>query len=496
MNKNRPIFVVIALLVLLSVFPLALRRDSNQGKTGQERRLVIITPHSESIRREFAEGFARNWKLKHGEDVYVDWRSPGGTSEIRLLIDASFKAAESEHRQGIGIDLMFGGGEPDFASQARKGRFIRLTVLDRHPEWFGENGAIPLTFTGERLVAADGTWISACLSEFGICHNPTRWRTLGLPEPRTWQDLTQPALRGQLALADPTKSGSVARAFELIIQSEMQRSLADPTRERFTEPQRRAQGWTEGLQLIQRLSANARYFTDSGAKVPLDVAAGDAMAGMCIDYFGRTYAKEKNRHEPRLAWAAPATGSTVSGDPIAVFRGSLQPELAQDFVEYVLSPEGQRLWQAPAKSPGGPLWHELHRPPVRRDAYTTEPLGDAAAQSPYERTDHLTYRPELTSATFGTLRKVVKAMCIDCHEELVSAWAAIIEAGMPADALAVMSDMSSIPYPEGGKGDPGLDSQNPIMSARRGSELSATFRANYLRAEQLARAHLKNRVKQ
>jgi ABC-type Fe3+ transport system substrate-binding protein len=490
MSNHRPILIVITLLVLLCVLPIAFRRDSNQGKASQARRLVIITPHSESIRREFAEGFARKWKIKHGEDVYVDWRSPGGTSEIRLLIDASFKAAESEHRQGIGIDLMFGGGEPDFASQARKGRFIRLSVLDRHPEWFGENGAIPATFTGERLVAVDGSWISACLSEFGICYNPTRWRTLNLPEPRTWQDLTQPALRGQLALADPTKSGSVARAFELIIQSQMQRSLADPTRAGLTEAERLAKGWTEGLQIIQRLAANARYFTDSGAKVPLDVAAGDAMAGMCIDYFGRTYAKEKNRREPRLAWSAPATGSTVSGDPIAIFRGSVQPELAQAFVEFVLSPEGQQLWQAPAGSPGGPLWHELHRPPVRRDAYATEHRGDAAAQSPYVRTDHLTYRPELTSATFGTLRKVVKAMCIDCHDELTSAWATIIEAGMPADALAALCDISSMPYPGVGKGDPGLDNQNPITSARRSSELSATFRANYLRAEQLARAHL------
>ena len=114
MSNHRPILIVITLLVLLCVLPIAFRRDSNQGKASQARRLVIITPHSESIRREFAEGFARKWKIKHGEDVYVDWRSPGGTSEIRLLIDASFKAAESEHRQGIGIDLMFGGGEPDF----------------------------------------------------------------------------------------------------------------------------------------------------------------------------------------------------------------------------------------------------------------------------------------------------------------------------------------------------------------------------------------------
>lgn len=490
MKDRAAIVTVIALLALLVAAPLLLREDSSQGATTTSRRIVIITPHSESIRREFAEGFARRWKADHGEDIYVDWRSPGGTSEIRLVVDASFKAADAEHRLGIGIDIMFGGGEPDFASQGRKGRFVRLNVIDRHPEWFAADGAIPAVFTGERLVAADGTWVSACLSEFGICHNPARWRALGLSPPRTWQDLTQPALRGQLALADPTKSGSVARAFELIVQSEMQRSLADSTLSGMNESQRRAVGWSNGLRLIQRLAANARYFTDSGAKVPLDVAAGDAAAGMCIDYFGRTYAFEKNRRETRLVWSAPESGSTVSGDPIAIFRGSQQPELAQAFVEFVLSPEGQRLWQAPAGSLGGPRWHELHRPPVRRDAYSSGSLGDAARVSPYVRTDHLVYRPELTAGAFGTLRKAIKAMCIDCHEELTATWAVIVEAGMPPDAIAALGDVSALPYREGGKGDPELDNPDPVLSARRASELTATFRENYRRARQIAEAHL------
>lgn len=493
MKDRRAMLLVFSLLGLLIALPIALRENTGEGLGSQARRLVVITPHGESIRREFARAFGERWKREHGEDVYVDWRSPGGTSEIRMLVDASFKVADSERRPGVGIDVMFGGGEPDFASQARKGRFIRLSVLDRHPDWFGENGAIPTTFTGERLVAADGTWVSVCLSEFGICHNPERWRTLGLKAPETWQDLAQPALRGQLALADPTKSGSVARAFELIVQSEMQRSLADPALANLTESQRRAQGWQDGLRLLQRLAANARYFTDSGAKVPLDVAAGDAAAGMCIDYFGRAYAQEKNRHGLRLVWSAPTSGSTVSGDPVAIFRGSSQAELAQAFVEFVLSPDGQRLWHAPAGSPGGPRWHELHRPPVRRDAYDSGPRGDAAAVSPYDRHDHLVYRPELTSGAFGTLRKVVKAMCIDSHEELTEAWAAIIAAGMPEDALAAMSDLSALPYRDGGKGDPGLDDPDPTVSARRASQLTAYFRANYQRAGQLARDHMSGR---
>ena len=48
-------------------------------------------------------------------------------------------------------------------------------------------------------------------------------------------------------------------------------------------------GWTRGLQLIQRISANSRYFTDSATKIPLEVAQGDAACGMCIDFYGLSF---------------------------------------------------------------------------------------------------------------------------------------------------------------------------------------------------------------
>ena len=64
----------------------------------------------------------------------------------------------------------------------------------------------------------------------------------------------------------------------------------------------------------------------------------------------------------------------------------------------------------------------------------------------------------------------------------------IIKAGMPADALAVMGDVSALPYRAGGEGDPGLESRDALVSARRMTELGAIFRENYRRAAELALA--------
>ena len=46
--------------------------------------MVIITPHTEQIRSELGRGFEAWHKRVYGETVRVDWRSPGGTSEIYI----------------------------------------------------------------------------------------------------------------------------------------------------------------------------------------------------------------------------------------------------------------------------------------------------------------------------------------------------------------------------------------------------------------------------
>ena len=477
------IFIVVGLLGLIIALPLLLKRDTaTASPESADDRLVILSPHNESIRQEFGEAFAAWWKKEKGRTIYVDWRTPGGTSEIRMVIDSGFKAAEETGREGMGVDLFFGGGEPDFAGQARQGRFVKLDVFEDLPELFGAGGVVPETFTGERYFAEDKVWVGTCMSQFGICYNPDFLKRVGLGAPSEWQDLGDPAYRGSLALADPTKSGSVARTFELLVQGEMQNSLKNGgTAE---------EGWDEGIRLIQRMGANARYFTDSASKVPLDVGQGNAAAGMCIDFYGRSYANDlttKDGHA-RLVWIAPKGGTTMSADPVAVLKGAPHEEIAQEFVKFCLMRDAQRLWFQKPGTEGGPVERALHRTPIRRDMYDAQTLAMTTMPGhlPYEDEGNFTYDRELTGKVFNTLRKLVKVMCIDSHEEMKSAWKAIAEAGMPEDALAVFHDVSRVSYEIAGQGDPGLDSRDSMVQAARMKELGEWFRANYRKAQRIA----------
>lgn len=480
-------WLIIGLLALIIALPLSLRRHtSTTDSRSADDSLVILSPHNESIRQEFGEAFASYWQKSTDRTIHIDWRTPGGTSEIRMVLDAGFKAAAETGRSGIGVDVFFGGGEPDFAGQAKQGRLVPLRVFETQPELFVAGGPVPEMFTGERYFPPDRVWVGTCISQFGICYNPDVLRRLKLPAPTAWRDLGDPRYAGTLALADPTKSGSIARAFELLIQGEMQRAIAE-------NPATGMElGWAAGLRLIQRMSANARYFTDSASKPPQDVGQGNASAGMCIDFYGRSFAEELTSANgtPRVVWIAPLGGTTLSSDPVAVLKGAPNSEVAQAFVEFCLSPEAQILWFGNPGSPGGPKSRALHRTPIRRDVYTPENLAHSTMPNarPYEDLGNFTYQRELTGAAFNTLRQIVRVMCIDSHDEMQAAWAALHAAGMPADALAVFSDVSRVSYAKAGRGDPVLDKGSALEAADHAAEIGEWFRANYRKAEAMARA--------
>jgi ABC-type Fe3+ transport system substrate-binding protein len=166
----------------------------------------------------------------------------------------------------------------------------------------------------------------------------------------------------ELALADPTKSGSVAKAFENILQREMQAAVrraaaAAPADLASTgEARAVAAGWVAGLQLIQRIGANARYFSDTSQEIPIDVAAGNCAAGVCIDFYGRQQEEAVRRRSAanRLGYVAPEGGTVASVDPIALLRGAPHRAAATAFIEYTLSLEGQKLWNFRPGTPGGP----------------------------------------------------------------------------------------------------------------------------------------------
>ena len=533
-------FGVVVALVAIVALPFALR-PKRVSVAQADDSLVVITPHNEAIRYEYGRGFAAWYRERTGRSVAIDWRIVGGTSEIARFLEGEYVAAFENHwvrrlgrpwslevqagfqngrlpadapalvREaraaflasdvGCGIDVFFGGGTYDFERQALAGRLVDTGLLQSHPEWFGER-AIPASFAGETFRHPEGVWIGAVLSSYGIIFNREALARLGVTrEPVQWEDMADPRLLGEVALADPTKSGSVAKAFENIIQQQMQRRLVALRREqpaadpRAIEAQAVREGWMAGLRLLQRIGANSRYFTDTSQKPPIDVASGNCAVGLCIDFYGRQQQEAVRRRDrsERIGYVSPAGGSTASVDPIGLLRGARHRAVALLFIEYVLSLDGQKLWNFRPGTPGGPERFALRRLPVRREFYAEPAWKEHRSDpgdSPYEQVEPLVYREAWTGRVFREMSFIIRVMCQDTHAELRRAWRAVqaAPAGARERALTELQDLSAVTY------DRTITdiratfaSRNKVDEVRLAGELGAYFRERYRRAEALAR---------
>ncbi|MBV9657850.1 MAG: extracellular solute-binding protein [Verrucomicrobia bacterium] len=541
----RNVLILLALAATVAL-PFALRpRDSALGPADES--LVIITPHNEAIRAEFTRGFRAWYQARTGRTVRLDWRTPGGTSEIARYLAGEYEAPfenywkNTLHRPwtdvvqkafdnprinpqhalenhptpkpadtppspmklsaaetarwaflnsevGIGIDLFFGGGSYDFIQQAAAGRLVDSGFVHAHPELFNDSATgIPQSFGGEPFYDKDGRWFGNVVSAFGICFNVDQVQT---PLPENWRDLADPRFLRRVALADPNKSASVAKVFEIIIQQQMQlRALtaAGGTASAL------ADGWEQAMRIFLRMGANTRYFTDSATKIPIDVAQGDAALGVCIDFYGRFESENARNHSgrERLRYFNPVGGTSIGVDSIGLLRGAPHRQVALLFMEYVMSLDGQKLWNWKVGAPGGPERYALRRLPIRRELYAEEyKIWRADPEVyPYEEAKNFAYHPEWTGALFNPIRFIVRVLCVDPHDEARDAWSALIAANFPPEATRVFEDVSAVSYAEAkGRIATALKDPDKLAEARLAAELSEHFRAQYRRAAEMARA--------
>lgn len=471
--------LIFLLLLCVIALPFVFQKGSKDLIEQADEKLVIITPHNEAIRYEFTRGFKEWYLNKTGRNVSIDWRVLGGSQEIFRYLHGQYanafevywekvvgkrwseklkdafanpKIVLSEHQSNdnesqflrrafltstvsSGIDILFGGGALEVEEQAEMGYVVPSGILELHPKWF-EDTSIPQVFGGIQYWDLKGRWVGCTQSGFGIIFNREVLSQLHyLGEPKQWADLADPTFLGEVALADPTVSGTSNRIFDMMFQQQVnniinERNLNQNSPQELKEALN--DGWNRAMKLIQLVCANARYFTDSSTKPVLDVSAGDCAVGVAIDFYG-LYQEEnlRQRNESnRFGFVFPKEGSVPTPDVVAMLRGAPNPELGLAFIEYILSLEGQKLWGFRVGTPGGPVRYALNCPPIRKELYADKYLAYRANPelNPYRDVGDFVYHRQWSVLIFKPLRFIIKVAFIDTHKELARAWKAIIEA--------------------------------------------------------------------
>src|SRR5436190_8232285 len=298
----RVIAVLAALLAL--IVP---AQSSAQGPAPIENELALITPVSKFIHDAALKAFADYAKEKWNVTVKVS-AIPAGTPVAYGRI--------TEWKGKPEVDIFWGGESALFEKLAEQKLLqkveISKEVWDSIPASIGKPKPIPLK-------DKDGYWIGTALEPYGLVYHPVKIKRLGIAEPKDWEDLLNPKLKGEVAQCAPTRSSSSNATYEVMLSMH---------------------GEDKGWQWLKRLADNTGHFTARSRAVPTVVAKGEYAAGFAV----RSYmAFEEKLAGFDIKFVAPKN-AFVTPEPMAILAGTRSPKAARAFIEFLLSERGQKVF--------------------------------------------------------------------------------------------------------------------------------------------------------
>jgi phosphoglycerate transport regulatory protein PgtC len=376
-------------------------------------RVIVLTPHPEEIRTEFALGFTQ-WQRVRGdaEPATVEWRDVGGSGEAQRFVESEFKTKPV----GIGMDVFFGGGPEPFLALSAKGL---LKPFKPSADFLS---GIPPRAQDAEVFDPSQTWFGACLSSFGILQNRRVQDLTGLPLVRRWEDLAKPEFAGWIGAGDPRLSGTMNNMFEAFLQ---------------------AYGWERGWQLLTAIGGNVRHFDRLSSSTAKECALGQVAYAFCIDYYG--YIQMAAAGGTNLAMVVPEDFTAVSADGIAILKGAPNAVAADRFMEFVLSDAGQKLWFLPAGHAEGPKHKSIERLPIRPAIYADYGAQSRVQFNPFTYKQNFRYDARIARARRDVVRSLFGAMIVDLHPELQSAWRTVCTQGATPELLG---ELGSVPLTE------------------------------------------------
>lgn len=367
-----------------------------------DKTLVLVSPHWDGVKIEFARAFSDWHQAKFGEPVRLDWRDVGGTSDIIRFIRSEFK----QRPVGIGIDLLYGGGIDPFLDLEHDG----VLATYRPPAEILD--AIPATIGGVPVYDPQLRWFGAALASFGIVENTRVVERMNLPPVREWSDLGDPRLCSWVGAGDPRNSGSVHMMYEIILQG---------------------YGWERGWEIITRMAGNARAFDKAASLTAKQATLGEVAYSMAIDFYALTQVAEAGADS--MSFILPRGVVVVNPDCIAMLKGAPNREIAERFIDFTLSEDGQKLWMLPRGHEGGSKQFSIERMCVRPDLY--ERLRDVTLvkTNPFALDITFQYDPRKGGTRWSLLNGMIGATLIDVHEELTDAWQTLARHKLPSKEL-------------------------------------------------------------
>jgi iron(III) transport system substrate-binding protein len=206
------------------------------------------------------------------------------------------------------VDVLFGGPVETFAAGIKEGifepykppAFAKLPARFRHP---------------------DAQWVAIADDPLVFMSNNKFLKEQNLKPPVSWEDLTVPAYKGMLQMADARTSGTaVTRIFSILEVNGRDEAKA--------------------FDYMKRKRRNVQVYTKSGGGGTLPVGLGQAGAGI----FFIVDALDTKAKGYDVTISFPKEGIGTSAEAIALLKGAKNPEVGKKLIDWATSPAMQSLY--------------------------------------------------------------------------------------------------------------------------------------------------------
>jgi iron(III) transport system substrate-binding protein len=199
---------------------------------------------------------------------------------------------------------------PDVAAIARKDGFLesyKSPKLAELHEWAVKAAA-----------ATDYTLTPIYTGVIGFGYNSDLLAKKNMPEPKCWADLTNPAYKNEIQMADPSTSGTAYTMVTTILQ---------------------IMGDEKGFAYLKELHKNINQYTRSGTAGIRAAGRGETTIG--IAFLHDSVAQAVQGFPVKTVAPCEGTGFEMPG--VAIIKDARNPDGARKWADFVLSVDGQNV---------------------------------------------------------------------------------------------------------------------------------------------------------
>lgn len=168
----------------------------------------------------------------------------------------------------------------------------------------------------------DGFWVGTYIGYVGFVSNIERCKELGIEPPKSWADLLQPKLKGEIEMPSPIASATGYVILATVLQ---------------------LMGEDAGWDYMKKLNNNMFSYTERGSAPIADVKIGEVAVGIC---FAHDMIKNQlDGFQNLLVVTTPSEGTGYETGAMAILKDGPDQEAAKVFYDWALTAKAQEIGQ-------------------------------------------------------------------------------------------------------------------------------------------------------